>query len=157
MKAIKRATEGLMLKFHQGERETLAQLVGLLMDLISEVLPSEGEESQLIFGARITWEDVANRDPALARLFPSAYADESADLEFRRFAEPDAALVRIEAAQRVYEALDGSGQVVITPANLGDWAKTLTAIRLVLAERDDPDLDDLGDWLGWLLESILTA
>lgn len=157
MRGIKRAPEGLVLKFHQGERELLAHLVGLLIDLVSELLPPDGEESQLIFGSRITREDLANRDPALARLFPSAYTDEEDDLEFRSFAEPDAALVRIETAQRVYEVLDGGGQVVVTPSNLGDWVKTLTAIRLVLSERDDPDLDDLGDWLGWLLESLLTA
>lgn len=157
MKAVKRTPDGRLVVFHEGERAVVVQLVGGLIELVAELLPDDDDEFAGIVGESPSPSVIAERDPALRRLFPPAYADEAADAEYRRFTEPDAARAKVEAALVVWNALRESDRVVIPDADFDAWIKTITNLRLALFERDDSELEDILDWLGWALESLLDA
>lgn len=123
-----------------------------------------------------------NGDPAIARLVPAAYDDETAAREFRRLTEADLLDRRRDDADRVLASL---GDVATFPDDLDDpalleqvqlrldpltaraWLRTLAAIRLVLASRlgievaEDHDPDDprfgIYDWLGYRLDGLVAA
>ncbi|MDO4717379.1 MAG: DUF2017 family protein [Propionibacteriaceae bacterium] len=158
MKGVSRTPEGRLVVFHPGERDVLTQLVAGLVQIVSALLPEEDDAMASLVGVPVSAEEIAGRDPALRRLFPSAYPDdEEADAEYRRFTESDAARAKVEAAVVMWRDLSGSGQVIVPDAHLEAWLKTLTAIRLVLSERDDPELEDIHEWVGWVQESLLQA
>ena len=126
-------------------------------------------------------------DPVLARLFPTAYADDEAAAEFRRFTEGALRDGKAAGAATIIDTLEEAG----LPAELDDmsividveldretalvWAKSLTDLRLALGTRlevteDDDDFwrtlpeDDPRtythaeyEWLAWLLESLVDA
>jgi len=126
-------------------------------------------------------------DPVLARLFPTAYSDEEAAAEFRRFTEGTLRDGKAAGAATVIDELEEAG----LPAELGEdkvvidveldrssaevWLKTLTDLRLALATRlevqqDDeafwaalPDEDprsqahDIYEWIGALQETLVDA
>jgi hypothetical protein len=126
-------------------------------------------------------------DPVLARLFPTAYADEEAAAEFRRFTEGTLRDGKAAGAAVVIDTLEEAG----LPAQLGEqrltidvelddeaaltWLKTFTDLRLALAtrlgvEQDDeaywaslPDDDprsqahDIYEWIGALQETLVDA
>ncbi|MEY9849189.1 DUF2017 domain-containing protein [Streptacidiphilus sp. MAP5-3] len=122
-------------------------------------------------------------DPALARLFPDAYAEgpeaESASSEFRRFTENDLRAKKREDALALVRALDAAEQdrrgrpvLKLDPAACGHALSTLNDLRLTLGSRlevseDDDSLYRLPDederkplvmaylWLGGLQESLL--
>ncbi len=120
-------------------------------------------------------------DPALARLFPDAYADTESASDFRRFTE---ARMRSEKMQRVglvLASLHGSGRIDLDPTATDAWLRELTDLRLVLAarldikdesggedwavdvhdsERDNEALallHSVYNWLGWLHETLVAA
>lgn len=121
-------------------------------------------------------------DPAVRRLTPSAYPDDPSaaasfadstrdDLLDRR--RGDAATVRQALApfDADVESLSddeatASRDLAIAIDDLDAWLRTLTAIRLVVAERlgitsDEDDTDDgrhdIYDWLGYRLEVLIQA
>ncbi|MBF9072437.1 DUF2017 domain-containing protein [Streptacidiphilus fuscans] len=122
-------------------------------------------------------------DPALARLFPDAYAEgpdaESASSEFRRFTENDLRAKKRDDALALVRALDaaekdrrGRPVVKLDAAACGHALGTLNDLRLTLGSRLDvsedddslyrlPDEDDRKPlvmaylWLGGLQESLL--
>lgn len=157
MKAVRRTPEGRLVIFHPGERDVLAQLIAGLVHIVSSLLPEDDDLISSIAGVPVSADEVAGRDPALRRLFPSAYADDEADAEFRRFTEADAARAKIEAALTMWQDLGDPAQVRVPDHHFEAWLKTLTAIRLVLSERDDPELEDVHEWVGWVQESLLQA
>lgn len=109
-------------------------------------------------------------DPALRRLFPTAYADDpERDREYH-------ALVRDELADRRRAAVDALIATLderrLTEEQLLAWMSVVNDLRLVLGTRLDvsedadpvPDPDDpeapllvLYGYLGYLLESIVAA
>ncbi|WP_136043856.1 MULTISPECIES: DUF2017 family protein [unclassified Microbacterium] len=121
-------------------------------------------------------------DPAIARLTPNPYPEDSDaaaeftdatrdDLLDRRLA--DARIVRAALAEystdvdslSQEEALDGR-EILISMASLDAWLRTLTAIRLVIASRlgitsDDQSGEDgrhdVYEWVGYRLELIIQA
>ena len=122
-------------------------------------------------------------DPAIARLAPDAYPEDTEasrafadathdDLLDRRLAEAAvvrAALTGFDADQDVLDeqqALTGL-EIRIPDAEVDAWLRTLTALRLVLASRlgisveDDLDEDDprrgVYDWLGYRLEGLIQS
>jgi len=116
----------------------------------------------------------AGDDPALARLFPSAYADdEAAAAEFRRLAEDDIALGKETDARAVVASLEraGADRIRLDEAAALAWLRTLTALRLTLATRlgidEDGDEGDESDpelpltriylWCGMLQEAVIAA
>lgn len=123
-------------------------------------------------------------DPAVRRLVPDAYEDPQAAAEFRDLTQSDliarrladagivraslrrdgedliaASLDRAEAEDVIVVTLDGEG--------IAAWLRTLTALRLVMAERlgisslEHGDEDDarfgVYEWLGYRLEGLLQA
>jgi hypothetical protein len=113
-------------------------------------------------------------DPALARLFPDAYADDGgAAAEFRRFTENDLRARKREDALAVVRTLDTGGPVLkLTAEESRQWLGTLNDLRLTIGTRlevteDDNELYRLPDsdprkpmvmaylWLGGLQESLV--
>ncbi|MDN3293692.1 DUF2017 domain-containing protein [Streptomyces ficellus] len=98
-------------------------------------------------------------DPALARLFPNAYADEdeesrAASAEFRRYTENDLRTRKREDALAVVRSLDaldpaGDGGAVLklTPEDARHWLGALNDLRLTIGTRlevsDEDDNDEL--------------
>jgi len=124
-------------------------------------------------------------DPAVARLVPDAYPDDSeAGVEFRSVTQGDLLQRRRSDAETVLADLDDDGArlvveelddsaattamtVRLDSERAAAWLRTLTALRLVLATRlgithehdHDPDDPRFGvyDWLGFRLEGLLQA
>ncbi len=147
------------------EAQLLTQLVGQITTLIestSDAIP-----------------DVA-RDAALGRLLPDAYpTDREASAEFRRFTAAGLAEKKVRNASVVASDLVGacasasSFEVSLEGPSVQAWLRSLTDVRLVLANRlgietdDDVDteytddreqmLADVYDWLGWVQGSLIEA
>lgn len=118
-------------------------------------------------------------DPALRRLLPDAYADDTLSGEFRRLMDGELRRQKAEALDELRDAVDGAGEgsvkLRLAPQQAESWLQALTDIRLVLGTRLDvtEDLEDrwakLGpddpmapllaayEWLGWLQESVVLA
>lgn len=115
---------------------------------------------------------------ARARLLPDAYRDDAeAAAEFRRFTADDLTDRKVRNAQRMIADVaapltaDATTEVVLDEDSVGAWVRTLTDIRLVVADRlgiehdgdtgrDDDEAFMLGDvyaWLGWVQESLVDA
>lgn len=121
----------------------------------------------------------AGDDPAVARLLPDAYPDDpEASREFRRLTGDDMLGRRAEDARTLLSTLATDG-VSVDPESDADttiavalseleamaWMRTLSAVRLVLAERlgiqeeDDHRPDDprfgIYDWVGYRLDGLV--
>lgn len=135
-------------------------------------------------------------DPALRRLLPDAYTDDpEAAAEFRRFTADDLLERKVRNARCVLASLgeepldeiadepgdaelgaaaDAAEQpvtIALDPDDVQSWLRTLTDLRLTLAERleigpdgvpqlsDDeaPFLHDVYDWFGMVQESLVYA
>ncbi|WP_241972622.1 DUF2017 family protein [Cryobacterium cryoconiti] len=134
-------------------------------------------------------------DPALRRLLPDAYTDDpAAAAEFRRFTADDLLERKVRNARCVLASLgeepldeiaDEPGDaelsaaaaaeqpvtIALDPDDVQSWLRTLTDLRLTLAERleigpdgvprlsDDeaPFLHDVYDWFGMVQESLVYA
>lgn len=79
----------------------------------------------------------APSDPAVARLLPSASADDGAlAAEFRRLTEADLRAGKVANLRLVWESLRGpAGRLVVAEPDALRWAAALTDVRLVLADR----------------------
>lgn len=118
------------------------------------------------------------RDPALDRLFPEAYADDdAAAMDFRRFTEVSLRKQKTARLQTVVDCLAESGaKVTLTQAQALDWLGALNDIRLVMSVRmdlttaadheliallppEDPksDLYALYEYFSFVLESLTHA
>ena len=123
-------------------------------------------------------------DPAMARLTPDAYPDDAeASQEYRKATQPDLLDRRSADAAVVAAGLAGlradlttiseeealvEHDVTIAAASIDAWLRTLTALRLVIAERIgivDDDEEHRGDdarygvydWLAYRLETLIEA
>jgi len=129
----------------EGERAMLGQVLPQLRDLI-----------------------MSEDDPALRRLNPTARPDDAeAEADYRALVGDDLLRGRLEAIETVESGLDGA---VLDEEGVAAWMHSLNNLRLVLGERlEDHDLDlttgddggspleELYEWLGWLLEQLVTA
>lgn len=110
-------------------------------------------------------------DPALERLFPSAYPDEpQLDREFRELVEPELRSERLSSIEVMESTLDAER---LDEEQLTAWLTTLNDMRLVLGTRlgiteetfergvpdDHPEAPRyaLYSYLGWLEEQIVSA
>jgi hypothetical protein len=174
---FKRTRRGVEAKLETVEAELLAQCAGELLQLLGD--PDEVSADPLEALVGLPPGDVAPPDdPALARLFPSAYADdEAAATEFRRFTESDLRAGKRAAASDALVALQpllpGGGKLVLDRDQVDGWLSWLNDIRLVLGTRlevtEDTYAEDLDPadprlqvmhiygWLGWLQESLLAC
>lgn len=164
-------------------RSLAAQLIELLRH--EEATPSDADplEQMLDFRGPTTAPD----DPVLARLFPTAYAeDDEAAADFRRFTEATLRDGKAAGAAAVIEALEDAGltaepedgvfiDVELDGAATMTWLRTFTDMRLAIATRlgiedddeerwadlddDDPraQVHDIYDWLGFLQETLVRS
>ncbi len=113
-------------------------------------------ESLLDFSGPTTEPD----DPVLARLFPTAYADdEEAAAEFRRYTEAGLRDGKAAGAASVIDTLEEAGlptelteeglviDVEIDQPTAETWVRTFTDLRLALATRLEVEEGDEDYWL----------
>ena len=165
----------LVLRTDEAERGLLADLVTQFEELVA---PEDDPQADPL--ARMVGIDPdAERpdDPALARLFPDAYADdEDAASEFRRFTERSLRDGKLANAHTVLDALARSGdKITLSDGEAPAWLGTLNDLRLTLGSRlgieedshrllaalpeDDPAFAAywVYDWLTFLQETLVRA
>jgi hypothetical protein len=170
------------------EADLLRSLASQLVELLRNVAAVPRDHADPL-EAMLSFEGptAEPEDPVLARLFPTAYADEEAAAEFRRFTEGTLRDGKAAGAAAIIDTLEEAG----LPTQLGDqrltidveldeeaalsWLKSFTDLRLALAtrlgvEQDDedywaalPDDDprsqahDIYEWIGALQETLVDA
>ena len=156
MMGFSRSPGGAIAHFRVDEATALTGMVTQLADLVEH-------------------RGATGSDAAIDRLFPAAYreSDEYSD-EFRRFTEGDLADAKVRNAALVAETLRSPAtrrgvRVELDAATAGAWLRTLTDLRLTLAERvgisrgggvpDNADAATLAvyEWLGYLQETLVRA
>lgn len=150
-----------------------SQLISMLVGRSDQAVESE---DPLAARVGIGGMSTPPADPALARLLPDAYrGDDEAASDYRRFTEVSLTERKIANARTVALSLAGTPKalrrtvtVTLDDAAVNSWLRTLTDLRLVLAERLDITGDDdtgsgdetmtmIYDWLGYLQGSLLEA
>jgi hypothetical protein len=142
------------------EAELLRSLASQLVELLrnERAVPDEDRdpfEAMMDFSGPTT----APEDPVLARLFPSAYADDAeAASEFRRFTEGSLRDGKSRAAITVIEGLEEAGlpqeltedglhfDVELDADTAETWMRSFTDIRLALATRLGVEDGDEEKW-----------
>ena len=116
-------------------------LLGSLLQQLIEFVTPEGDLPEDPLARLVGIDGSAERpeDPALARLFPHAYADDpEAAAEFRRFTERSLRETKVANAATALATLRRSGEkVTLSAAEAASWLGALTDIRLALASRLD--------------------
>ncbi len=127
------------------EVAVLADLLGQLADLVAPEEPPDADPLNALVG--IGTHTRPPEDPALARLFPSAYLDDDAAAgEFRRYTEPDLRARKREqalAARTSLQRMD-KGVARLTPEESTGWLLALNDLRLVYGVRLEVTEDDAG-------------
>lgn len=164
---------GVSIRLDPGEVSILRSLVAQVLELVEPGSTGEDPlERALGIGAA---EVRPPTDPVLARLFPSAYAeDEEAATEFRRYTEATLRDGKRADAQTLLETA-GPGRVELTPEQAQAWLRALNDVRLTLGTRlevteeihaelesmseDDPRYPAFVtyDWLTYLQDSLVRA
>lgn len=177
------------------ERATVAGLMDQVHDLLEPTEPEAGSGDAfsaivagLGMGVTVAPEDQADldvaaleRDPALARLLPTANReDDEAAAEFRRLTETGLRRRKAGALAEAAATLRHEDRLRLTEAEARAFLVALTDVRLVLGERmglrTDEDLDALEraaseledddplgyalavyDFLTWLQETLASA
>jgi hypothetical protein len=170
---FRRSRGRIVMRADATERAILTDLVGQLVELVA---PHDDPDADPL--ARMVGIDPdAERpdDPALARLFPDAYDDETDASEFRRFTERSLRDTKVAHARTVLDGLAASGdKIVLSDDQALSWLGTLNDLRLTLGSRlsitdDREDWDalpdrhpaavmfSLYDWLTFLQETLVHA
>ncbi len=143
----------------QVDTSILRTLTVQLLELLGPGPHPAGEDDDPLAALFTDGPTAAPDDPALARLFPSAYHDparpaddhtEAASAEFRRFTENDLragkrtdALAVVHDLDALTPRRDGTARLTLTPARAPHWLRTLNDLRLtigtVLDIDDDPE------------------
>ncbi|VXB90909.1 DUF2017 domain-containing protein [Nocardioides sp. AX2bis] len=144
-----RRSRRVIATFSGFEADLLRSLAGQLVELLRNeaAVPDEGRdplEAMLDFSGPTD----APEDPVLARLFPTAYAeDDEAASEFRRFTEGGLRDGKARAAAQVIDTLEEAGlppqleedglmiDVELDEAAAQTWLRSFTDVRLALAVR----------------------
>ncbi|MGW2018963.1 DUF2017 domain-containing protein [Streptomyces sp. NPDC001927] len=148
---------GAAVALDEVEISILRSLAVQLMELIGPGdEPVEGEDPLAALFAEGPSE--APSDPALKRLFPDAYADESEELrsaaaDFRRFTENDLRSRKRQDALMVIRSLDGltptgedSAVLKLTADESRAWLGALNDLRLTIGTRlEVTDEDESGE------------
>jgi hypothetical protein len=142
------------------EADLLRSLASQLVELLRNeaAVPHEHAdplEAMLSFDGPTTEPD----DPVLARLFPTAYADdEESASEFRRFTEGTLRNGKAAGAAAIIDTLEEAGlppelgtQKLVIDVELDQptalvWLKSFTDLRLALATRLEVEQDDEEFW-----------
>ena len=169
---------GVEILFEPEEADMLEQLTRQLIMLLEGHSGAALDPDPLFASLEIGGTDETPEDPALARLFPDAFAGSEDAAGFRRVTEQGLVNRKLQDALRVVSDVDAASTeldepvaVNITPVSFLAWARTLTALRLAMAARvglereSDYDrlIDDeatrgtilVYDWLAALLEAVI--
>ena len=143
---IRRTRKGIEVSLPEEERE----LLGGLADQLRELL-------------------LADEDPSLRRLYPTAHADDARiDDEYQSMVHGSLVEGRLAALDVLEATID---ERTLTDEQLGCWMGAVNDLRLVLGTRLDVSEEDLEidpdapdgparlvyHYLGWLLEEIVTV
>lgn len=172
---------GVRLCFDRDEARLLDQLLVQLIALLQSHSSTALDPDPLFASLEIGGSDSPPSDPALARLFPDAFADATEASAFRRVNEQGLLNRKLQDALAVSSALSLSTHALgddeatidadITAATFLPWIRTLTTLRLAIAARlgleQQSDHDRLlaaeeshgtvmvYDWLAAILDSVL--
>ncbi|HET9900317.1 MAG TPA: DUF2017 domain-containing protein [Actinomycetes bacterium] len=171
---------GVTLQLDAVETVLLRHLLDELVVLVTPMDGFEASSDPLAAAVGISTSTTLPDDPALARLLPDAYRDDTErSAEFRRYTETDlrerkAANARV-AVQTLDDIADSNGKLRLDAAQAAAWLGALNDLRLTLGTRlevsedADADLAQLADddsrqalyslymWLGLLQETLVRA
>ena len=174
MTPFSRTPDGtLVVGFSAVESDIIADLAAQIAGMLAP-LASTSDADPLYDLVGIGGRSTIDPDPAIARLLPDAYADDTdAAGDFRSLTERSLASRKVSNARVVIASLErGAAPVQLGPAEVQSWLRTLSDIRLTIAarlgiERDGDEgetgsdaavaLHDLYDWLAFVTESLLDA
>ncbi len=194
MQKFKRRGGVIVTSLSADEVELLTSLVGQLVEMVSGGRPEQfgspepsgtEEPDPFVQWAREMEQPAESPeipdDPALQRLFPTAYpADADAAADFRRFTERDLRATKVTEAttvlRRLAETERGRHQLRIPATESDAWLRTLTGVRIAVATRlgitdaeaaeelaavpaDDPRafMASVYEWLGFAQETLIMA
>lgn len=144
-----RRSRRVIATFHGFEADLLRSLAGQLVELLrNEAAQPRDDADPLEALFDFDGPTTPPEDPVLARLFPSAYADdEEASGEFRRFTEGGLRDSKSAAACKIIEDLEEAGlppeldsdglmiDVELSEPDAVTWMRSFTDLRLALATR----------------------
>lgn len=167
-RGFRRVGKGVQLRIDRGEREVVADLLGQLEQFVSPPQDSSSEVDELSRLVDIAPTADRPTDPALLRLLPDAYADDTAASDdFRRFTERGLREQKADNARTALRTLQRGeeGKPLAMSRSEGQaWLLALNDLRLTLAVRlgvaddaDDAARDPLYDWLTWLQATLVDA
>jgi hypothetical protein len=184
--SFKRRQKHVYAEFEPAAAELLTSLAGQIVELLSDGQPrmdrgADPLEALLDDSGPVDTPD----DPALLRLLPPGYRDDDElAAEFRRFTERDLRSSKVADAMVVIETLnaalveDASAETVeveLDGEQARAWMRSITDMRLTLAERlgvtaedddywlslpdDDPRaaVHEIFGWLGYVLETLVDS
>ena len=146
-----RADGSLLLELEEHETAILGQLL---------------EEMRLLVGG-----DADRSDPAVDRLFPTAYQDPDDELGYRELVEDSLRKEKLAAIEAAKEDLRAAPNIALPRDEVDRWLALLTDLRLAIAARLDIDEEKMTSevdpddreavplsvlhWLGWVQGTML--
>ena len=146
-----RADGSLLLELEEHEAAILGQLL---------------EEMQLLVGG-----DADRTDPAVDRLFPTAYQDPDDELAYRELVEDSLRKEKLAAIEAARDDLRAAPDIALPRDEVDRWLALLTDLRLAIAARLDIDEEKMTSeldpedrdavplsvlhWLGWVQGTML--
>ncbi|GAT65474.1 transcriptional regulator [Planomonospora sphaerica] len=161
---------GVTARFDAAEIAVLRSLISQILDLVEPGATGD-DPLERALGIGSAEEPT---DPVLARLFPSAYADDDLSAEFRRYTEATLRDGKRSDARTMLETA-APGRVELTAEQAQAWMRALNDVRLALGTRlevteevhdeiagmgeDDPRYPAYVtyDWLTYLQDSLVRA
>jgi hypothetical protein len=155
------------------ESMVLGELADQLLELVAA--PDVGDDPLAAMVGLSANEVFPPDDPVLARLLPSAYADDDkASADFRRYTDADLRTRKRANAAAVRASLpEGKGRVELDRDQVDQWLECLNDMRLALGtalgvtedthpedyDEEDPAREALEvySWLAYLQESLLSC
>jgi hypothetical protein len=126
---------------------------GLLVDLLAQMgaMLTEPEPDHPVdpLVELVGIDDTAVRpdDPALARLFPDAYADPDDAAEFRRFTQRDLRATKMGNIEAAAETLERPDPTQLDERECMAWLGALNDLRLTLGARLELDEESARDFM----------
>ena len=174
MTPFSKTPEGrLVVGFTDVESDIVADLAAQIAGMLAPLAATDGQDP-LFDLVGIGGRSSIDPDPAIARLLPDAYGDDSeASSDFRALTERSLASRKVANARVVIETLErDDGKLELTDAEAQSWLRTLSDIRLTIAARlgirsdgDEGETDsdaavalhDLYEWLAFVTASLRVA
>lgn len=158
---FQRSTQGkVTLNLNDDERTILLDLYRQMQELLETPdVPQSSDPLAVLVG--LDGPTQAPSDPAVARLFPSAYSDDdAAAADFRRYTEPDLRNQKLSNLALVSKLLNGElEKLELNQEQVDAWLRSLNDLRLVLGTRigiKDEYREELQDEPGFHLYDYLT-